>query len=101
MKDSGVPITWLEYKVWQYGPVPPAIYELHYKDNCFTEYVHCEQNEHGRLIIPEKEFSKDEFSRYELNLIEKIVKKYHDVSVEEIVEETHGEDTLWSITKKE
>ena len=24
------PITWLDYKVWQYGPVSPAIYEIHY-----------------------------------------------------------------------
>ena len=101
VKDSGVPITWLEYKVWQYGPVSPAIYELHYKENCFTEYVSCEQNEQGRLIIPRKGFSNDEFSRYELDMIEKIARKYHDVNVESIVEETHGEDTLWSITKRE
>ena len=101
VRESGVPITWLEYKVWQYGPVSPAIYELHYKDNCFTEFVSCEQNEQGRIIVPKKGFSDDEFSRYELDLIEKMVKKYHGVNVVGVVGETHGEDTLWSITKRE
>ena len=101
VRDSGVPITWLDYKVWQYGPVSPAIYEIHYKDNCFSEYVSCEQNIHGRLISSKKIFSDDEFSRYELEIIERVVNKYKNVNAEELVKETHGEDTLWNITKKE
>jgi uncharacterized phage-associated protein len=101
VRDSGVPITWLDYKVWQYGPVSPVIYEIHYKNNCFTEYISCEQNEYGRLINPRKKFSDDEFSKYELDLIESIIEKYKNVKAEELVEETHGKNTLWSITKEE
>ena len=29
VRDCGVPVTWLDYKVWQYGPVAPVIYEIH------------------------------------------------------------------------
>ena len=101
VKDSGVPITWLDYKVWQYGPVSPAIYEIHYKDNCFTEYVSCEQHEHGRLIIPKRDFSNEEFCQHELDLIEQVARIYKSVNAEDLVGKVHGEDTLWSITKKE
>lgn len=101
VKSSGVPITWLEYKVWQYGPVSPAIYEIHYKDNCFNEYINCEKNELGRLISPKKVFSEDEFSRYELRLINDIVRKYKNVSGEVLIEKTHGDNTLWRMTKEE
>ena len=27
MKESGVPVTWLEYKVWEKGPVAQEIYD--------------------------------------------------------------------------
>ena len=101
VKDSGVPVTWLDYKVWQYGPVSPAIYEIHYKDNCFSEYVSCDRTERGRLIRSKKEFSDDEFSRYEMELIEGVVRKYKNSNVEALVEETHGENTLWSRIKEE
>jgi len=49
---------------------------IHYKANCFSEYVRCERDEWGRVIIPKREFSGDEFSRYEMNLIDCIVEKY-------------------------
>lgn len=101
VRSNGVPITWLDYKVWQFGPVSPEIYEIHYKDNCFSEYINCEKKEIGRIISPKKSFSDDEFSRHELNLIDGIVRKYKNVSGEDLIEKTHGDNTLWSITKKE
>ena len=101
VKDSGVPVTWLDYKVWQYGPVSPAIYEIHYKDNCFSEYVGCERTEWGRLIVPKQGFSVDEFSRYEMELIEKVTKKYKNINAEDIVGVSHGKNTLWSKIKEE
>lgn len=101
VRNSGVPVTWLDYKVWQYGPVSPPIYEIHYKDNCFAEFINCEQNKYGRLISPKKDFSDDEFSKYELGVIDNIIKKYKGVNAEGLVDQTHGANTLWSITKEE
>ena len=28
VKDDGVPVTWLDYKAWQYGPVAPDTYYI-------------------------------------------------------------------------
>ena len=101
VKECGVPVTWLDYKVWQYGPVSPDIYEIHYKDNCFSEFVNCEHTARGRIIRPKKKFSNDEFSEYELELIDCVIEKYKYANAEDIIEELHGENTLWSIIKNE
>ena len=38
VKEDGVPITWLDYKVWKFGPVAQEAYDLK-SGSSFNEYV--------------------------------------------------------------
>lgn len=103
VKDCGVPITWLDYKVWQYGPVDPATFFI---QRNFGEYVNAqrEYNANGdavTVITPKKEFDSSEFSQYELDLINGVIDKYKGKKSSELVAITHAKGGLWDLTKKE
>lgn len=102
IKDSGVPITWLDYKVWQYGPVDPAIF--HIKDN-FGEYVSAVVNSEYNgvsttIIKPLRKFNDDELSDYDLDIINKVIEECKDKKACELVHITHKPGSPWDIAKK-
>ncbi|MCM0314255.1 Panacea domain-containing protein [Bacteroides fragilis] len=102
IKDSGVPITWLDYKVWQYGPVDPAIF--HIKDN-FGEYVSAVVNSEYNgvsttIIKPLRKFNDDEFSDYDLDIINEVIEECKDKKACELVHITHKPGSPWDIAKK-
>lgn len=103
IKDSGVPITWLDFKVWQYGPVDPAIFFI--KKN-FESYIALKDEinsygKHSTIILPRKEFSDEEFSEYELEIVNKVITEFKDKTTSQLVDITHKAGSLWDITRKE
>lgn len=113
--ETGVPITWVRYEAWHLGPVPVEIYlQIRYNENVIdkgkvqtlSQFVHASLSEintyDGLLITPKLEFSDDEFSDYELNLIEEIVKEFGGMTASELVSMTHSEGSLWAkVVEKE
>jgi uncharacterized phage-associated protein len=102
LKDSGVPITWLDYKVWQYGPVDPAIF--HIKDN-FGEYVSAVVNSEYNgafttIIKPLRKFDDGELSDYDLDIINEVIEECKDKKACELVHITHKPGSPWDIAKK-
>ena len=102
IKDSGVPITWLDYKVWQYGPVDPAIF--HIKDN-FGEYVSAIINSeyngvYTTIIKPLRKFDDGELSDYDLDIINEVIEECKDKKACELVHITHKPGSPWDISKK-
>ena len=102
IKDSGVPITWLDYKVWQYGPVDPAIF--HIKDN-FGEYVSAIINSeyngvYTTIIKPLRKFDDGELSDYDLDIINEVIEECKDKKACELVHITHKPGSPWDIAKK-
>ena len=103
IRERGIPITWLDYKVWQYGPVDPAVFYI----RNFSEYISSETttsidgNAATTIISPKKEFDDDEFSEYDLEIIEKTLVKYQNKTANELVNITHKEGSPWDLTKKE
>lgn len=102
IKDSGVPITWLDYKVWQYGPVDPAIF--HIKDN-FGEYVSAIVNSeyngvYTTIIKPLRKFDDGELSDYDLDIINEVIEECKDKKACELVHITHKPGSPWDIAKK-
>lgn len=102
IKDSGVPITWLDYKVWQYGPVDPAIF--HIKDN-FGEYVSAVVNSEYNgafttIIKPLRKFDDGELSDYDLDIINEVIEECKDKKACELVHITHKPGSPWDIAKK-
>lgn len=102
IRERGIPITWLDYKVWQYGPVDPAVFYI----RNFSEYISSEtttsiDGNAATTISPKKEFDDDEFSEYDLEIIEKTLVKYQNKTANELVNITHKVGSPWDLTKKE
>ncbi|MHB9141778.1 MAG: type II toxin-antitoxin system antitoxin SocA domain-containing protein, partial [Paludibacter sp.] len=94
-------VTWLDYKVWQFGPVAPETFFIKDNDHLFTKYISTRKSENGTVIIPSARFNENPFSEYELDIIENVISGYGNLSSEDLVQLTHEPDSLWSITKKE
>lgn len=105
VKEDGVPITWLDYKVWKFGPVAQEAYDLK-SGSSFNEYVNLilksgVQDMTNTIIEPAKDFDDAEFSEFEMEIIDRVLKKYKHYNSAKLVELTHRSDSLSSITKDE
>jgi uncharacterized phage-associated protein len=111
IKESGVPVTWLEYKAWRLGPVAEDIYtEIKLKNqpcDCDDEFaiskfitIKREKNpDHGNqeeiFLKSKKKFNDLVFSDYEVTLLERICSKYGNLSSSELIAILHKEGSLW------
>ena len=102
---SGVPVTWLNYLVWKKGPVATDVYnDINFNDGmCFKNFVEVKENRNfnGIEIKPIKAFDDSEFSEFEIELIDELIKKYGNYNSDQLVELLHKEDSLWHIIVKE
>ena len=101
--ETGSPVTWLEYKVWKMGPVSLDVYndvkyqrELFNKKVKFTDVFNVNWANPGVLISPVGEFEDDEFSDYEISLIDRIISKHKKDNSDALIRFLHKEDSLWS-----
>ena len=99
VKETGVPFTWLEYKAWEMGPVAESVYdELRYKihninsESNFSKYISVKKVENpvvnefeSFLISPVACFTDDEFSDYELQLLDRVIEKYGNYSGKDLI----------------
>lgn len=111
MRETGAPVTWLEYRAWAMGPVPADIYqeikhgeklivgdELVSLDD-FIEIVRTKNARRGEreevYIKAKGGYNLDGFSEYETQLFERILKKYGSMNATQLVELLHREGSLW------
>ncbi|MEG1950941.1 MAG: Panacea domain-containing protein [Odoribacter sp.] len=102
VKRSGCPITWLDYKVWQLGPVAEDVYFSKFEGtNKFAEFISFEAVGENRIVIrPKVVFDDGEFSDYDLEIIEEVVKIYGCKNSKALVEVTHTNGSLWCRAKE-
>jgi len=99
---NGIPFLGLDYKVWQAGPVCNDLYEEFNEYPYLLEgFIGLEHDHLGTRILAKKDFSDDEFSPLEIDLLNEIVKKYKTVSAEKLVELTHRKNSPWYIVASE
>lgn len=103
VKMRYIPLTWLNYYAWKKGPVSPAVYNV--KTGAFTDYVTCKKEEDGKWhVVANKTYpyaiEKDlkVFSAYEMDIINSVIAQCEDKSADELTDQTHSEDSLWSQT---
>lgn len=98
VRKNGTPITWLEYAVWQKGPVPTDIYFSKLPNlNKFEEYVSfVERSNKKFLIVKKKEFSDCKFSEIDLEIINNALSIYGKKTSDELIDITHKPGSLWS-----
>ena len=108
IKETGVPITWLNYKAWKFGPVPEDVYNkvklAHNLQKMGSEAVTIDQLivssppdrlPDGCILEPRKEFDDSQFSDYEIEVLDAVIKECGNFSGEQLVEVLHKEGSLW------
>ncbi len=106
---TGVPVTWLEYKIWEMGPVAEELYnELRYSQTLqqngepinLEAFIETEKSEgyNGQLQIiirPKGEYDLDDLSAYEKDLVDNIIDRFGAYSATQLISLLHEEKTLW------
>lgn len=108
IRGSGVPITWLDYKAWKFGPVPEEIYnnikqtanlQLLGESDCIIFTLKVAESPadlpEGLVLRPVKSFDDDHFSDYEIDILQNVIDKYGRLTSEQLVDMLHQEGTLW------
>lgn len=101
-----IPVTWLEYHAWEKGPVAHEVYEV--KNGALADYLRCEKQEDGKWHVNARvqhayQLEKDmqKMSQWEKELAERIIERCKDLSADQLTDETHTPDSLWSKTVAE
>ena len=110
IKETGTPVTWLDYKVWEKSPVAIDVYNEITKQETFTyqgqelsllqaitldKKFNTERNSEEIYLKPKESFDSSLFNRYELNLLETIVFKYGNWNASQLIDFLHEEGSLW------
>lgn len=108
IKETGSPITWLDYKVWEMGPVAEDIYnEIKYKQHiCYqgkditiSDYIDFEYKENKDreeiYLKPKVNFNERIFNKYEMELLYMTVFKFGNWTATDLIEYLHLENSLW------
>lgn len=106
VRQRAIPLTWLDYYAWEKGPVAPEVYAI--KDGALNKYVTCLKGEDEKWHVNSVKqapylIDKDMLcmSQWEQNLVNAVIEKYKDMDADELTNETHLDDTLWSQVVKE
>lgn len=99
IRQSGVPITWLNYKAWKSGPVQEDIY---FRIKLANEVAPPSTVlPDGIILKPTKPFDDSQFSDYEIDVLDEIIKQYGKYTSEQLVDILHREGSLWHKVVKE
>jgi uncharacterized phage-associated protein len=104
VKETGAPVTCLNYKVWKMGPVAEEVYnDIAYKNsenlNFFIEGK--KEVQHGLSdnlpikIESVNKFDDSELSDYEVDLMDKVVAKFGHLTGQNLIDFLHEEGSLW------
>jgi uncharacterized phage-associated protein len=99
-RKLGKSITGYQYEAWELGPTPQPFYKdfKKSKDNEVPEYlrnyinrevIQKTEEEVFNKLTPKKPFNSDYFSKYELDILTSVAKKYKTIQDEDIVKLSH------------
>jgi uncharacterized phage-associated protein len=111
MRETGAPVTWLEYRVWKHGPVAGEIYqEIKHGEKVtigqhlfsLDDFVRVSkqnstfrQGQEDVFIVPEGKDDLSKLSDYEVDLLGRVVKQFGKMNASELVNYLHQEGSLW------
>ena len=112
---SGSPITWLEYKVWEMGPVAEELYNELKLDQSLVQNGQLLNLEN--YIQTKKKITKDgntqitihhngnfdlsKFSAFETELIDNVIDRFGTYTASQLIKLLHEENTLWHQSVKD
>lgn len=104
VKETGVPVTGLDYRVWRMGPVAYDVYKdlmydksekLSFFAEARKEQPRKDGQEESAWIKSVNAFDDSEFSDYEMNLIDRVIDQYGYLQGKGLVELLHEDGSLW------
>lgn len=100
IRKFGIPFFNLRFDVWKLGPVSKDLFvELSDEPALLSEYISKDEIEKGKFVLcPKREFSDDEFSDNEMNLMEQVAERFKYCTANELINFTHRKNTPWYIT---
>ena len=102
-KETGKPVTGLEYDAWPKGPVPKEIYEeLSGKPKSdMAEAISINPINGFHKIVPKKKFDPHFFTKRELSILDRCAFFFKEAKAEDMVELSHLKNKPWDKTKRE
>jgi len=98
IKKFGTPFFNIDFKIWKFGPVfTDLYYELNEGLEIFKPYFDVAINDYGKYVHSEIEFSDDEFSDNDIELMDTILEAHKSDCSEDLVEITHSRNRPWFI----
>jgi uncharacterized phage-associated protein len=102
VKKYNIPFLDIEFEVWQAGPVNRETYiELSDKPIILKGYIERHIDGDNTHVRPAKEFSDDEFSDNEIEMMDFIITHFKDKTAKELVDYVHRPGSAWYNTAKQ
>jgi uncharacterized phage-associated protein len=99
IKETGAPVTGLDYRVWKMGPVAFEVYKDlmhdHSEKLSFFAEAKKEGQDESALIQSVNQFDDSEFSDYEMDLFDRTIESYGHYQGNDLIELLHEEGSLW------
>ena len=91
-----IPFIGIPFEVWQIGPVAKDVFvDLSDSPYLLKNFVKTDFKDGGTFIEAIADFDDNEFSECEIEMMDEILAKYGNMTVSDLVSETHKEGTLW------
>ncbi|MGL4909148.1 MAG: Panacea domain-containing protein [Bacteroidales bacterium] len=101
IQKTGIPFLNLQYKVWKFGPVAEELFvDLSSEVSLLKDFI-AKSSDGNNTITAIKEFDDAEFSDFDINLMDSVVKDYGKRSAKDLIAYTHKESSLWYKLAKE
>lgn len=103
VKETGAPVTGLDYKVWRMGPVAYDVYTdlMHNNSEQLASFVEAKRSDSENidrgwaLIESTNTFDDSEFSDYEMTLIDSVIGEHGYKQKDDLIELLHEDGSLW------
>ena len=96
VQKAHVPFLGIPFNTWRMGPVSIDVFEELSDGPVFlSDFISLEYSGQGNKVTTKRDFCDDEFSDYELNMMEDVMKKYGWMNSDQLIGETHKVGSLW------
>ena len=94
IQDYGTPFFGVDFKIWQFGPVAPPLFEglTEWENQFLSEYI---QKNKFDEYEGKKDFVDDEFSENDIRVLNWAVDFARHKTAEDLVKHTHSATSLW------
>ena len=102
VQKAHIPFLGIPFNAWRMGPVSVDVFEeLSDGPVLLADFIALEFNGQGIKVTAKRDFCDDEFSDYELSMMDDVMHEYGMMNSEQLIAETHKEGSLWRQTVAE